>query len=131
MDAWILIVIIAWFGLGAIIAAFIYMDMKDRRTIDSKWVIVGLLLNLIGLIVYHMSVRVSRRHPFQYPPSPRYEAPSYGMEQSGEEPKEQEEVEEESPDVEYIEGIPRCPHCGAAISSRDWECPRCGANLKY
>lgn len=29
-----------------------------------------------------------------------------------------------------IEGIPRCPECGAAVSSYDDTCPGCGAKLK-
>jgi hypothetical protein len=31
---------------------------------------------------------------------------------------------------EHIEGIPRCPKCGSAVSSRDDFCSECGAKIK-
>lgn len=34
------------------------------------------------------------------------------------------------PVVKQIEGIPRCPECGAAISSYDRKCPACGHALR-
>jgi len=130
MDALVPIVLLSWFGLGAIIAAFIYLDMKGRKSVSTIWVVLGFLLNLIGLLIYYLSVRASRRHPYQYPPLPRYDGPMYDFD----DPKEEtvvEEKEEETPSIEHIEGIPRCPNCGAAISSHEWECPHCGAKLRY
>jgi len=131
MDAWIFVMVLAWFGLGTTIATFIYLDMKGRKSISMIWVVVGFLLNLIGLLAYYMSVKASRRHPYQYPPSPSYEAPQYDFDSAVEQPPTQEETGEERPAVELIEGIPRCPHCGAAISSHEWECPECGAKLRH
>ncbi|HUV25448.1 MAG TPA: PLD nuclease N-terminal domain-containing protein [Methanomassiliicoccales archaeon] len=131
MDIWLVIVAIAWFGLGAIIAAFIYLDMKGRKSIKNIWIVVGFLLNVIGLLLYYLSVRVSRRHPYQYPPSPRYGNPDYDFDlKRGMEEAPVEKKSEETPKKEFTEGIPRCPHCGAAISAHEWECPRCNANLR-
>ena len=31
---------------------------------------------------------------------------------------------------EQVEGIPRCPNCGAAVSAKDELCSECGAKLK-
>ncbi|NYT11090.1 MAG: hypothetical protein GKC03_00890 [Methanomassiliicoccales archaeon] len=132
MDLWLILIAIAWFGLGAIIAVFIYLDMKSRKSIQNIWIAVGFLLNVIGLLLYYLSVRVSRRHPYQYPPSPRYENPEYdfGSKKGMQEPS-TEEKKKEAPQREFTEGIPRCPHCGAAISAHEWECPRCNANLRF
>lgn len=38
--------------------------------------------------------------------------------------------EEKPPQKMQIEGIPRCPKCGAAVSSFDAKCGDCGAKLK-
>lgn len=131
MDLWLIMVPITWFGLGAIVAGFVYLDMKSRRSIQNIWIVVGFLLNAIGLLLYYLSVRVSRRHPYQYPPSPRYENPEYdfGSKKLIEEPSPVEK--KAAPRREFTEGIPRCPNCGAAISAYEWECPRCDANLRF
>jgi hypothetical protein len=131
MEAWILIIVLAWFALGGIIAAFIYLDIKARKSGSKMWPAMGFLLNLIALLAYDVSVKISRRHPYQYPPTPSYGEPNYDFDRVEREPAVEGESEEEKPSVEYIEGIPRCPHCGAAISAHDWECPRCGARIRY
>jgi len=49
-------------------------------------------------------------------------------------PAEPVKIVEEAPAVKpkrtQIEGIPRCPECGAAVSSYDVTCPSCGTKLK-
>ena len=47
-----------------------------------------------------------------------------------ERPAEEPKPEPKKKDVKQIDGIPRCPECGAAISSSDKSCKDCGAKLK-
>lgn len=133
MDIWIPIIAIAWFALGAIIAVFIYLDMKSRKSIQQIWIVIGFLLNAIGLLIYYLSIRVSRRYPYQYPPTPTYDNPEYDFaaREGIETPERKVPEVKEEPKLEFTEGIPRCPHCGAAISSHDWDCPQCNAKLRY
>lgn len=130
----IIILILAWFIAGAIIAVWMYLDMKANKRFESLWLLVGLLLSVIGLGVYLARIKMKRRYPYQYPPRPEYENPQYKFKDhyyQREWKEEREEVEEEpKTDLEQIEGIPRCPHCGAAISSHNWECPHCKKKIK-
>ena len=134
MELWIIIIVGVWFALGAVVAAFIYHDMKIRKRISSKWIVIGFLLNVIGLLTYYIGVKISRRHPYQYPPRPQYDTPLYRFEEGQQEepvPVAPPEENGGKREFDFSEGIPRCPRCGAAISAHEWDCPRCGTNIRY
>ncbi len=132
----IIILILAWFLAGAIIAVWMYLDMKANKRFESYWLLLGLLLSVVGLGIYLARIKMERRYPYQYPPRPEYENPQYKFKDHYYEKDKWEEKNEEAEEadskvnVDQIEGIPRCPHCGAAISSHNWECPHCGKRIK-
>ena len=116
--------------ISVLVAAWIYLDMRNAGKVKPIWPVIGLLLGPIGALLYYVAVKQKREDEFSYPPAPKYEKPEYRRKATKVEsaPEDIPEVEEKV--VESIEGIPRCPHCGAAVSSRDWECAKCGAQLK-
>ncbi|MFP4171222.1 MAG: hypothetical protein ACLFUV_09445 [Methanomassiliicoccales archaeon] len=133
MQLGIPILLIAWFAVGGVVAVHMHTEMKARRRMNRPWLAIGFLLNLIGLLVYRLAVKIERRHPYQYPPPPSYENPRYEF-RGREEPvyQEEEQVQQRTdPVFRPVEGIPRCNHCGSAISSHDWDCPMCGSGLRY
>jgi hypothetical protein len=118
--------------IGVLVAAWIYLDMRNAGKVEPIWPVIGLLLGPIGALLYYVVVKQRRGEEFSYPPAPRYEKPEYRRKEERGNVSPPEDVPSDVPEkvVESIEGIPRCPHCGAAISSRDWECAKCGAQLK-
>jgi len=135
----VLVIILVWFGLGAGIAAWIYADTKVRKkAADWNWVAIGFFLSIIGAIAYVVATNAEKKRAYQYPPATRYENPEYEFEgekhdaSSHPAPKSgtQTVPEMKKEEIKQIEGIPRCRHCGAAISEHDWQCPKCGAKLK-
>ncbi|MCQ5376054.1 MAG: hypothetical protein NO474_05610 [Methanomassiliicoccales archaeon] len=139
MPLFALVIILIWFALGAVIALWIFSDSRSKFNEPAPdWVIAGFFLSIIGAALYKYASRQRLIRETKYPPEPRYDAPKYEFEEkkaiqpavsSGE--KEKKNEKEESKRVQQIEGIPRCPYCGAAISVHDWNCQRCGKNLKY
>jgi hypothetical protein len=128
------LLLIIWFGIGVIVAVHIFLDMKARKKMEKNWVLIGFLLSVIGFLIYHLRIRIARTHPYQYPPKPQYENPEYRLEEvRNQQPAVERSVkkEPESAKKEFVEGLPRCPHCGAAISAHDWDCPHCGAALRH
>jgi len=134
------VIILIWLGIGAGIAAWMYADTKVRKkAVGWDWVAVGFLLSIIGAIAYIVAVNANKKHANQYPPQTKYENPKYDFEgekhetspQPTQTPAQQAKAEAKGKEkIKQIEGIPRCRHCGAAISEHDWECPKCGVKLK-
>ena len=116
--------------IGVLVAALIYLDMRNAGKVEALWVVIGLILGLIGALLYFIAVKQKRKDDFSYPPSPKYEKPEYSRKEEKVEMKVEEVAEVPDAPKEQIDGIPRCPHCGAAISVHDWECEKCGAQLK-
>ncbi|MEM2944387.1 MAG: hypothetical protein QXN93_01685 [Methanomassiliicoccales archaeon] len=135
----IIVFAVVWFALGAAIALWIYKDSKEKfGKVAKDWVVAGFFLCIIGALLYSYAAKQRIIRESKYPPEPAYEAPKYEFEEKkAVSPSSQEEVEKEKKPtaektpVRQIEGIPRCPHCGAAISAHDWNCPSCGKKLKY
>ncbi|MDD1770078.1 MAG: zinc-ribbon domain-containing protein [Methanomassiliicoccales archaeon] len=126
MDLYLLTVI-AWLLVGVVCAAIVYLDMRKLKRVDALWIVVVFLLPIIGLIVYVLLIR-GKGVPYEYPPKANYPAPEYKFEKQA--APQQKEAPKEEKKVEQIEGIPRCPHCGAAISTYDEKCPKCGKELR-
>lgn len=133
LDLWIPIVI--WLAIGAVIALYLYRLMDKEGKVEMIWVVIGFLLSVLGLMAFigARSMKEKDRDKAVDPKS--YQPPEYKL--KGEEPKEkpkEEKKPEPAPapkkEVKQIEGIPRCPECGAAISSSDKRCRDCGAKLK-
>ena len=134
------VIILIWLGVGAGVAAWIYADTRVRKkAVEWDWVAVGFILSVIGAIAYIVAVNAEKKRAYQYPPATKYDNPKYGFEgetheassESGQAPAQQPKAEEKGKEeIRQIRGIPRCRHCGAAISEHDWECPKCGAKLK-
>jgi uncharacterized membrane protein YeaQ/YmgE (transglycosylase-associated protein family) len=137
----LLVIVLIWLGIGAGIAAWIYTDTKVRKkAVEWDWVAIGFILSIIGAIVYIVAVNAEKKREYQYPPATKYENPKYDFEGEKHEAKSQptqSQAEQtktgtkEKAEIRQIEGIPRCRHCGAAISEHDWQCPKCGAKLKF
>ncbi len=127
MLEWYLLTVIAWLLVGVVCASVVYLDMRKLKRIDVLWVVVVFLFPIIGLILYFLLIR-GRSPPYEYPPKPEYPAPEYKFEKKAEaQPK---GAPKEEKKMEQVEGIPRCPKCGAAISMHDEKCPKCGQKLK-
>lgn len=131
------LLLIIWFGIGIVAAVHIHKDMKKRRNVQKGWIAAGLILSIIGFAAYRLRLIMTRRYPYQYPPRPQYGSPQYRLDEHKNEGSPEKEAPLSPPAEvcgtarnESIEGIPRCPHCGAAISLHDWDCPHCRAPLR-
>ena len=134
LDLWIPILI--WLAIGGMIAIYLYRLMDKEGKVEVIWVVIGFLLSVLGLMAF-IGVRSMKDKDRDKAVDPKsYQPPEYKLKE--EEPK-QRPKEEKKPepapepkkkDVKQIRGIPRCPECGAAISSSDERCRDCGAKLK-
>jgi len=126
MDLWLWLPI-AWLLLGLVCAIIVALDMRKLKKVDVLWIVVVFLVPIIGIIVYVLLIR-GRAAPYEYPPKANYPAPEYKFEKQA--APQQKEAPKEEKKVDQIEGIPRCSNCGAAISTYDEKCPKCGKELK-
>lgn len=126
MDLWLWLPI-AWLLLGLVCAIVVALDMRKLNKTDVLWIVVVFLVPIIGIIVYFLLIR-GKTATYEYPPKANYPAPEYKFEKQGAAP--QKEAPKEERKVDQIEGIPRCPNCGAAISTYDVKCPKCGKELE-
>jgi hypothetical protein len=124
------VIVISWLLVGVICAAYAWMDMRKSKDLKASWLVIAFLLSIVGLVLYIFLVK-KKRADVTYPPKPEYSAPAYKFDKV--EKKSETEAGEGSKaksNVKQIEGIPRCPDCGAAISERDLNCPNCGRKLR-
>jgi len=165
----ILILLVVWLTIGVVIGGWISVDTYKRNVKSAKWVALGVLLSIIGLVIYltmrnnddhHRSEQhTAPEYRYSEPPTPEVQPapmaqnkvepapvmpqPSPEPVQPNPEPMVPEATplampEEPRPENhtgepvirEQVEGIPRCPKCGVAISSFDDFCSECGAKLK-
>jgi uncharacterized paraquat-inducible protein A len=125
------VIVIAWLMVGAISAAYAWTDMRKSKDVMASWLVITFLLSVVGLVLYLFLVK-NRRVEETYPPKPEYTAPAYKFDKVEAEKKNESnaEADEVKSNVKQIEGIPRCPNCGAAISERDFNCPKCDRKLR-
>jgi ABC-type transport system involved in multi-copper enzyme maturation permease subunit len=57
-----------WFLIGVLLCVWVFRDAESRGMNGAIWVIIVLLANVIGLLVY-LIVREDRRPPATYQPS--------------------------------------------------------------
>jgi hypothetical protein len=124
------VVVIAWLLVGVICAVYALMDMRKSKDMKATWLVITFLLSVVGLVLYIFLVK-KKRVDITFPPKPEYSAPAYKFDKVEKKSaaEEQEEAKAKS-NVKQIEGIPRCPDCGAAISEHDFNCPKCGRKLR-
>jgi hypothetical protein len=134
LDLWIPIVI--WLAIGAGIALYLYRLMDKEGKVEVVWVVIGFFLSVLGLMAF-IGARTMKDKDRDKAVDPKsYQPPEYKLkeeepkEKAKEEPKQEPAPELKKKDVKQIEGIPRCPECGSAISSTDVRCRDCGAKLK-
>ncbi|HNX47937.1 MAG TPA: hypothetical protein PLC39_05095 [Methanomassiliicoccales archaeon] len=138
LDLWIPIII--WLAIGAGIAFYLYRLMDKEGKVEVIWVVIGFLLSVLGLMAFigARSMKEKDRDKAVDPKS--YQPPEYKLKEEAPKEKAPEEKtpvpapeptpEPKKKEVKQIEGIPRCPECGSAISSSDVRCRDCGAKLK-
>lgn len=135
LDLWIPILI--WLAIGVFISFYLYRLMDKEGKVEVVWVIIGFFLSVLGLMAF-IGVRSMKEKDRDKAVDPKsYQPPEYKLkdEEPKQPPKEEKRPEpatEPKPkkEVKQIQGIPRCPECGAAISSTDVRCRDCGAKLK-
>jgi len=135
LDIWIPVLV--WLAIGAAVAAYLYLYMDKEGKVEMIWVILGFLLSVLGLMAF-IGIRSMKEKDRDKAVDPNsYEPPAYKIKGPEEDaPKAERPKEEVQPEakpkkeIKQIPGIPRCPDCGAAISSSDKKCPDCGAKLK-
>lgn len=125
------VIVIAWLLVGAISAAYAWMDMRKSKDMKASWLVIAFLLSVVGLVLYIFMVKKERVEA-TYPPKPEYSAPAYKFDkpEAGKKNGTEAEAGEVKSNVKQIEGIPRCPDCGMAISERDFNCPKCDRKLR-
>ncbi|MDD1772281.1 MAG: zinc ribbon domain-containing protein [Methanomassiliicoccales archaeon] len=130
LEIWIPLAI--WLAIGVAVAVYLYRRMDKEGKVKFGWLIVGFLLSTLGLTIYFFMLSLKEKRRDKAVDAKSYEAPSYTLKGEEGAPK-KERPKEEKPlkkEVKQVEGIPRCPECGAAISSSDERCRDCGAKLK-
>ncbi len=134
LDLWIPIVI--WLVIGGAISIYLYRLMDKEGKVEVIWVAFGFLLSVLGLMAF-IGVRSMKDKDRDKAVDPNsYQPPEYKLkdEEPKQRPKDEERLEPvpepKKKEVKQIRGIPRCPECGAAISSSDERCRDCGAKLK-
>ncbi len=92
---------------------------------------------MVGMWSYYFLVLRERWKDYTYPPKREYDGPRYCIKENLRDSSTVETATRpEKTDVpviktvQHISGIPRCPDCGAAISSYDWECGDCGKSFR-
>jgi hypothetical protein len=168
----ILIILVVWLTIGVVIGGWISVDTFRKKVKGAKWVAIGVLLSVVGLLIY-LTMRNKLNdtkpvHPsapeykFSEPAAPDVPAPAPTVPKTIEpepfipQPVPEPEPVRPSPEPmaldsaplpapeetrpEYrtwspgirdlVEGIPRCPKCGVAVSGFDEFCAECGAKLK-
>ncbi len=131
-----MISLMIWLAIGAAIAVYLYRTMNKEGKVEMIWVLIGFLFSVLGLLAFIglRSMKEKERDKAVDPKS--YEPPAYRIKgPEGEErssPPSERAAPESKPkkEIKQIEGIPRCPECGSAISSSDKRCNDCGAKLK-
>jgi hypothetical protein len=133
----LLIPTLAWFAIGAAIAIYLYRLMDKEGKVEIPWVVVGFLLSILGLLAFIGVRSMKEKERDKAVDTQSYDPPAYKLKGPEDElPKADKAKAEPKPEpkpkkeVKQIEGIPRCPECGAAISHVDKKCPDCGAKLK-
>ncbi len=130
MQLELIIAIAAWLLVGAISAAYVLMDMRKSKDVKAAWVVIAFLLGIVGLVLYIFLVK-KKAVEVTYPPKPEYSAPAYKFDKVEKKTAAEEAgAAQAKSNVKQIEGIPRCPDCGAAISERDFDCPKCDRKLR-
>jgi hypothetical protein len=151
MDDTILIILVVWLTIGIVIGGWISVDTFRRKVKGAKWVAIGVLLSVVGLLIYLMKRNTGAAQP-RHHAAPEYkftepaasQAPPAGTGKATSEPAPvaSQSVKEPVPEGQrpentwaphikkQLEGTPRCQKCGAAVSSFDDICPDCGAKLK-
>lgn len=132
LDIWIPISV--WLAIGAAIAFYLYRLMYKEGKVERLWLLIGFALSVLGLMAF-IGVRSMREKNRDKAVDPNiFQPPEYKMSEGLEEKPKEERRPEPEPrpkrEVKRIEGIPRCPECGAAVSSLDALCRDCGAKLK-
>jgi hypothetical protein len=131
LDLWIPALV--WLAIGAAIAIYLYRLMQREGKVEPLWVVIGLLLSVLGLMAF-IGVRSMRERGRDKAVDPKsYQPPEYKLKEGeGKEMVKTEPAPEPRPkkEVKRIDGIPRCPECGAAVSSLDERCRECGAKLR-
>ncbi len=135
LDIWIPLMV--WFAIGAMIAIYLYQYMNREGKVEIVWVVVGFLLSVLGLMAF-IGIRSMKEKERDRAVDPKsYDSPTYKLKgpeddvPKVEKPMEEPKIEQKPKKIiNQIEGIPRCPECGAAISHVDKKCPDCGAKLK-
>jgi hypothetical protein len=173
MGTEILIILVVWLTIGVVIGGWISIDTFRRKVKGAKWVAGGVLLSVIGLVIYLMmrnkkkgskqpehhaapEYRYSEPVAPEVQPAPTAETtvepapvvPQTTPEPEPVQPSPEEQMPQEAapqtmpeePPPEYrswapvvreqVEGIPRCPKCGAAASGFDEFCSECGDKIK-
>ncbi len=62
----ILLFYILWFVVGILICVWVYQDAKSRGMDSALWVLIVLIANVVGLIVY-LIVREEKRPYYRFP----------------------------------------------------------------
>jgi len=131
LDLWIPVLI--WLAIGAVIAIYLGRLMKREGKVEPLWVVIGLFLSVLGLMAF-IGVRSMRERGRDKAVDPKsYQPPEYKLKE-GEGGKEAVKAgpapePRSKKEVKRIDGIPRCPECGAAVSSLDERCRECNAKL--
>lgn len=125
-----LVTTLAWLLVGLVIAIWIYLDMRKSKDMRILWPVIGFLLSILGLVLYLLLVKMKRKPAGYQPPKPEYAKPEYKMDKPAPPKEAAPEQKAAEKHVEQVEGIPRCPSCGAAISVHDEKCPKCGKQLR-
>ncbi|OPY34553.1 MAG: hypothetical protein A4E32_00282 [Methanomassiliicoccales archaeon PtaU1.Bin124] len=94
-----------WLLLGVLSAFLVYLDMRDRKNLDIKWILICIPLSAIGFIIYVIRVEKSQPKGRELPPKPDYGKPEYKFAEQPEKKDEPAKVEPEKAPEPKVEPV--------------------------
>ncbi|HEV8594529.1 MAG TPA: PLDc N-terminal domain-containing protein [Thermoplasmata archaeon] len=125
---------IGWFVVWILIAIWVYKDAESRGASGALWLIIVILLQLIGLLIY-LVVRPSGPQPVYagYPgqPPPQYGYPQQQYQQPPAQQPMQQPQQAMPPAIHPTSGTGQPAAQTTPAPQATTNCPRCGRPLTY
>ncbi|MCK4454911.1 MAG: zinc ribbon domain-containing protein [Thermoplasmata archaeon] len=119
-----LVCVVIWYVVLIMIAIWVYRDAESRGMSGALWLLIVLLANIVGLIVY-LVVRTDRPQYGYYPRQQPYQQYQYQQP-----PPTQPPPAAAPPPAQPQPDVRFCSNCGASLPPGASHCPNCGTKVQ-